>query len=74
MRLAVQFMQAMPCGPRFGQTISYRAEATQEGKGDEEQGGKPDAIRGQWLGQDGKPHAHRTNLPDSRHHESHIST
>ena len=71
---AAQFVQVMPCGPRFDQTISCGAEAVQEGKDDEEQDGKPDAVRGQRLGQNGKPRAHKKNLPDSRHHESHIQT
>jgi hypothetical protein len=34
----------------------------QEGKDNEEQDGKPDAVRGQRLGQDGRQTSHRMNL------------
>jgi hypothetical protein len=74
MRAVARLVQVIPCRPPLGQTISQGAEAMQEGKHDEEQDCKPDAVRGQRLGQNVKPRAHKTNLPDSRHHESFIAT
>ena len=50
------------CGPGSSRTIAQGIEAMQERKDDEEQHGKPDAVRGQWLGQGRKQHAHKMNL------------
>ena len=45
MQVVTPFVQAMPCRPPFGQTIPQGAEAIHQGKDDQEQDGKPDAVR-----------------------------
>lgn len=49
-----------------GRTVSEGAEAVYQGKSRQEQEGEPDIIRSQWLGQNGKQHAHTMDLPDSQ--------
>ena len=46
MQVVTLFVRAMPCRPPFGQTIPQGAEAIHQGKDDQEQDGKPDAVRG----------------------------
>ena len=59
-------IRVMLCMVVAGDASPLGADTLHQGKDDEEQEGKPYAVRGKWLGQDGKQFNHVMNLPDTR--------